>query len=372
MVADPSLWKSIDLWRLIRRSSTHKGGYWTFPRKTSLVQSFLTRYTSGSLKELRIHVVVNGKIQNLLKDQCHNLQSLDIVINANDMDFSCLPIKLKHLTLAFTCNTKWQNLPSGDIPSNMHLQSLCLRYAKITYDFCSSLIHSDVIKKLRFDGCTWQVLPSEFRILSDRFSSLKAFYLISCHFPSPSCIYGIIHQMSSKCRQLNTFELNQPFIIGYQRDGLNHRLDGILESIGNWRTELDTLRISAAGGLSLNGLATITSVMHHNLKELSLTSCADVTNDFLKLISVNLSNLLFLNMSGCRRVTDVGLRYLCHHGSIRELHINGCSCLSEDCILATIKTMAELRVLTLPGWRGYNVCADLVQALRPRVKVQYW
>ncbi|XP_072015091.1 uncharacterized protein [Amphiura filiformis] len=380
VVSNPSLWHRIDLRKLIRKtnattsqSSTFTDWYWTFPRDSSMVHNLLRKYASGSLKHLRINVTVDKELQMLIEDRCAQLDSLEFETDGEDNRnaLSFLPSKLKRLYLALSPRTKWRPLSAEFVSPFKHLQIVSLRYVSINYELCTCLIESAHLRVMRLDGCNWQVLPSEFRFVSEHLSELRELYLISCHFPSPSCIYGIIHHVSSKCKHLKKLELNQPFIMGYQRIGLSHRLDGILEAIGNCRSELVSLKLAATVGLTLDGLITVTSLMT-NLKELSLVSCVDITNEFMQLINNNLNSLNFLDISGCRRVTDKGLKYLCHHRCLEQLHLYGCSCLSEDAVLMTIKALVEIRIVTLPGWRGYDVCADLLRAQRPKVKVKFW
>ncbi len=379
MVSNPSLWQSIDLRKLIRKttpfakSSAFADWYWTFPRDATSVYNLLCKYASGSLKHLRINITIDKELQAFINDRCTQLDSLEFETDGgkNENTLSYLPCKLRHLNLALSPATKWHPLSVEFVSPFKHLQLVSLRYLRINYDLCTCLTEAGHLRVMKLDSCNWQILPSEFRLISEQLSELTELNLISCHFPSPSCIYGIIHHVSSKCKLLSKFELDQPFIMGYQRIGLSHRLDGILEAIGNWRTTLTSLKLSATVGLTLDGLITVTSLMS-NLKEMSLVSCTDITNGFIEIINKNLKYLTFLDISGCRRVTDKGLRYLRHHGCLEELHVYGCTCLSEDALLMTIKSLVGVRIVTLPGWRGYDVCADLLQAQRPRLKVKFW
>ena len=374
VISNPSLWQRIDLRQLIRKPDSNKPStrdwYWMFPKDPLSVSRLLHKYASGSLKHLRTNVTVDEELQKLIRN-CNHLESLEFEMDGNNgMNLSYLSSKLRHLHLALSPSTKWRCL-SVDLISFPYLQSVCLRYVTINYDLFTCLVESGNLRMMKLDCCNWQMLSSEFRLLSEHLIKLQELYLISCHFPSPSCIYGIIHHVSSKCQNLEKFELNQPFIMGYQRVGLSHRLDGILEAIGNCTSELMSLKVAATRGLTLDGLVTVITAMS-NLTQLSLVSCVDVTNDYLKLINKSLKCLQFLDISGCMRLTDKGLRYLCHHKCIQELRLYGCTCFSEDVILVTIKTLPDIRVVTLPGWRGYDICADLLHAQRPRLKVKFW
>jgi len=119
---------------------------------------------------------------------------------------------------------------------------------------------------------------------------------------------------------------------------------------------LEVLVLSSCKALSLEGMSCVTKTCS-NISSLSLASCGEcVTNTMLEDIAQNLNNLKILNLMGCGKVGRRGLKSLSMCIFLNYLNLSGCKAVTNDAILSLCdnKFSPGLRSLNLVGCHKIN------------------
>ncbi|KAI7812025.1 putative F-box/LRR-repeat protein 13, partial [Triplophysa rosa] len=319
--------------------------------------------------------------------QCKNLQELNLseCPNVNDEIIKMILEgchSLLHINLAFTYIT------------NTTIQALsrcCLTLRSLNLAYCTNISDEGLqylttgkgchrLIQLDLSGCS-QITADGFSYVADACGSLQQIVLDDLPTLTDACVQALV----SKCRALTVISvLDSPYLSDvafkaiaevisltkFQIEG-NNRIadsswkalcrsspklsevhacdcprvtDNSLKFLGSL-TKLHNLNISGCIKVTDTGIRYITDgPCAVKLQELDLSNCSRVTDLSLKKISQRCSSLIHLSVCFCDNLSDNGFEFLGKCASLIALDITGCKI--HDQGLAALGSIRSLRKLT--------------------------
>ncbi|KAL1247505.1 hypothetical protein QQF64_022881 [Cirrhinus molitorella] len=290
---------------------------------------------------------------------------------------------LLHLNLAFT------HITNATIRG---LSRCCLTLRSLSLAYCASFSDKGLqylikgkgcyrLTYLDLSGCS-QISVNGFTYVAEACSSLQKIVLDDLPTLTDICVQVLV----SRCRALTAISLlDSPYLsdvafktmaevislIKIQIEGNNRMTDSSLKALCRSSLKLREVQMSDCTRMtdaSLKSLGSLTKLCNLNvsgcikvtdmgihyitegpsaveLRELDLSYCPKLTDLFLKRISQKCSNLTHLRVCFCENLTDNGFECLDNCASLISLDITGCKI--HDKGLAALGTNHTLRKLTV-------------------------
>ncbi|XP_073687660.1 F-box and leucine-rich repeat protein 13 [Garra rufa] len=319
--------------------------------------------------------------------QCRNLQELDLseCPHLNDENMKMILegcCSLLHINLAFT------HISNATIRV---LSRCCLMLRSLSLAYCASfsdkglqyLIKGKGCHRLTYldlSGCS-QISMDGFTYVAEACSSLQKIVLDDLPTLTDNCMQVLV----SRCRKLTAISLlDSPYLSDVafktmaevisltkiQIEGNNRLTDSSLKALCRSSLKLSEVQISDCTRMtdaSLKSLGSLTKLCNLNisgcikvtdmgihyitegpsavkLQELDLSYCPKLTDLFLKRITQKCSNLTHLRVCFCENLTDNGFECLDSCASLISLDITGCKIYDKG--LAALGTNHSLKKLT--------------------------
>ncbi|KAF4095082.1 hypothetical protein G5714_024160 [Onychostoma macrolepis] len=293
--------------------------------------------------------------------QCRNLQELDLseCPHLNDENMKVILEgcrSLLHLNLAFTHITN----ATVRVLSRccLTLRSLSLAYCRCFSDKglqylttgkgCHRLTYLDL------SGCS-QISVDGFTYVAEACSSLQQIVLDNLPTLTDICVQVLM----SKCRVLTVISLlDSPYIS-----------DVAFKTMAEVRLSLTKIQIEDNNRMTDSSLKALCR-SSLKLSEVQMSDCTRMTDASLKSLG-SLTKLCNLNISGCIKVTDMGIYYITEGPSaveLRELDLSYCPKLTDlslkritqKCSKLTHLSVCFCENLTDNGFECLDNCASLV------------
>ncbi len=369
---DSMLWTWVSLWplgdysafpsSLSRSFVSLSPEVWEFPRKEKAALTFLTTYCGTSLQTIYLNVV-SPRILGYIRDSCPNLKHMSYLPPAKHSFSTPLP--------SFTMGMG--NDQSDDVLYISH------GITNIQLTFHGRDINMKKPGKLTRATWTWKQKRARVAVLNigdTKLTNALFHHLSECtnlrHISLYHCStisVTAIAELTKRIPNLRTLHLMH---FDYDYEDANNALEDMLLLIGENLVELESFQFMPMirrdacldNFLSiLNGRTSLTNlwlpgpklyftqspeVFGHitkglpNLHELALCSSVNVTDKFLNMVSNDMSQLQVLNLRGCNKITDEGIKYLCHNHTLRHLDVRECKSTTIDVVLDTVVTMVEI------------------------------
>ncbi|XP_048015444.1 dynein regulatory complex subunit 6 isoform X1 [Megalobrama amblycephala] len=292
--------------------------------------------------------------------QCRNLQELNLseCLNVNDENMKMILEgchSLLYLNLAFTHITNATirvlsrcclTLRSLNLAYCMGFSDKGLQYLT-TGKGCHRLSHLDL------SGCS-QISVDGFTYVAEACSSLQQIVLDDLPTLTDTCLQVLV----SKCRSLTVISLlDSPFVSDVAFKTIAEVISLTKIQIeGNERMTDSSLKALCRSSLKLS--------------EVHVSDCPRMTDASLKSLG-SLTKLCKLNISGCIKVTDMGIHYITEGQSaveLRELDLSYCpkvtdlslKRITQRCSNLTHLTVCFCENLTDNGFECLDKCASLV------------
>ncbi|KAG9457174.1 hypothetical protein H6P81_001682 [Aristolochia fimbriata] len=168
--------------------------------------------------------------------------------------------------------------------------------------------------------------------------------------------------IANNCHDLRDLDLSKSFKL----------TDSSLYALSHGCPSLGKLNISGCSAFSDVALSYLTSACR-NLKNLNLCGCWKAASDnALKAIAENCSQLQFLNLGWCEGVTDVGVMSLALGcPELRALDLCGCVLITDESVIALANRCHHLRSLGLYYCQNITDRAMYSLAANSRVKSKH-
>uniref|UniRef100_A0A8C1FLV4 F-box and leucine-rich repeat protein 13 n=1 Tax=Cyprinus carpio carpio TaxID=630221 RepID=A0A8C1FLV4_CYPCA len=315
---------------------------------------------------LKIHTfdVIKNMIRILLvfffvKGQCRNLQELDLseCSHLNDENMKLILEgcrSLLHLNLAFThiTNATIRVLSRYKL---MFLTSLayCTSFSDKGLQYLSTGKGCHRLTYLDLSGCS-QISVDGFTYVAEACSTLQQIVLDNLPTLTDICVQVLV----SKCRMLTAISLlDSPYLSDVAFKTMAEVISLTKIQIeGNNRMTDSSLKALCRSSLKLS--------------EVQMSDCTRMTDASLKSLG-SLTKLCNLNISGCIKVTDIGIHYIIEGASavkLRELDLSYCPKLTDlslkritqKCSKLTHLSVCFCENLTDNGFECLDNCASLV------------
>ena len=89
-----------------------------------------------------------------------------------------------------------------------------------------------------------------------------------------------------------------------------------------------------------------TTSSHPQLEKLILPAC-DISDQGLHYISSGFTNLIYLSLPNCWRITSVGIGHVARMKSLRELHLHNCQSIDDECVRLLSEAESQITILDL-------------------------
>ncbi|XP_016378661.1 F-box/LRR-repeat protein 13 [Sinocyclocheilus rhinocerous] len=315
----------------------------------------ISKFTLISLKRSCLFCFVFVK-----KGQCKNLQELDIseCPNLNDENMKMILEgchSLLHLNLAFT------HITNATIRV---LSRCCLMLRSLSLAYCTSFSDKGLqylttekgchrLNYLDLSGCS-QISVDGFRYVAEACSSLQQIVLDDLPTLTDTCVQVLM----SKCHALTAISLlDSPYLSDVTFKTIAEEISLTKIQIeGNNRMMDSSLKALCRSSLKLS--------------EVQMSDCTRMTDASLKSLG-SLTKLCNLNISGCIKVTDMGIHYITEGLSaveLRELDLSYCPKLTDlsltritqKCSNLTNLSVCFCENLTDNGFECLDSCASLI------------
>ena len=376
LLQHPSVWRVIDFTQL---NHYLKPMYYT--DKQAAVLHFLQQYAGLSTKQVRLQNFASNDILKFLNSNCSQLEGIVLFLHAGhtDVNLALLSDNLTSIDLRLPISGG-NGTPVGKFAEKQfkYLLHLNLHGVQITDVLCTSLGHSRSLRYLMLYHCVFQhQCGSTFASLISNLTQLNKLVLAYCWFASIHQLEEILLNIADDCCKLETFDFRFPYVPGGSGDP--HEVSYHEIASLNFDNFLGTsVQMDCLCSMSLSGVSNISSssfaefVQHHSgIQTLELSSCRDVDDDFLYSIATSLTKLKSFQLRWCDSVTNIGLKYLAHHGSLQKLSI-ACNGITGKAVLTTVCTLTNIRFLSLSKVHGYQKCATALKSIRPDLEVAFF
>ncbi|XP_072021425.1 uncharacterized protein [Amphiura filiformis] len=334
LIKDPDVWRTVDFWNGYnldspRQSEDHEAKY--IKQLANTTMRILQSYTDSSLRVVYLRAS-SWTIMRYLTNMCPNLQTLSFLSPDQHIPYSCnkdiikyfsktnfaLPLKLEKLQLSFVANrncTYDDAYPSREFWIVSIIQFRDTLIPKILQ--CQNLRHLTLYK------CN-EISPEDVEILTSGLPKLQEICLL--YFTTSSLdtrLRGNAQGQAAVVEEIlriivnNLLDLTSLHIITakyYSYTGPNtwyiadrYDIDNILQELCN-RHMFTDLHITEALFNPVS-FATMTQALP-NMTELGLYDCNCVTDEIMKTIARDLSNLEILLLNDSGPYTDIGLKAL--------------------------------------------------------------
>ncbi|XP_018937712.2 dynein regulatory complex subunit 6 [Cyprinus carpio] len=292
--------------------------------------------------------------------QCRNLQELDLseCSHLNDENMKLILEgcrSLLHLNLAFT------HITNATIRV---LSRRCLMLRSLSLAYCTSFSDKGLqylstgkgchrLTYLDLSGCS-QISVDGFTYVAEACSTLQQIVLDNLPTLTDNCVQVLV----SKCRMLTAISLlDSPYLSDVAFKTMAEVISLTKIQIeGNNRMTDSSLKALCRSSLKLS--------------EVQMSDCTHMTDASLKSLG-SLTKLCNLNISGCIKVTDIGIHYITEGASavkLRELDLSYCPKLTDlslkritqKCSKLTHLSVCFCENLTDNGFECLDNCASLV------------
>ncbi|XP_052454438.1 LOW QUALITY PROTEIN: dynein regulatory complex subunit 6 [Carassius gibelio] len=325
----------------------------------------ISKLTLTSLKNSYIFDVIKNMIRTMLlffffKGQCRNLQELDLseCSHLNDENMKMILEgcrSLLHLNLAFTHITN---------ATLRVLSRCCLTLRSLSLAYCTSFSDKGLqylstgkgchrLTYLDLSGCS-QISVDGFKYVAEACSTLQRIVLDDLPTLTDTCVQVLV----AKCRMLTAISiLDSPYLSDVA-------FKTFAEVISLTKVQIEGNNRMTDSGLK----ALCRSCL--KLSEVQVSDCTRMTDASLKSLG-SLTKLCNLNISGCIKVTDMGIHYITEGASaveLRDLDLSYCPKLTDlslkritqKCNKLTQLSVCFCENLTDNGFECLDICASLI------------
>nr|XP_009296243.1 F-box/LRR-repeat protein 13 isoform X2 [Danio rerio] len=302
------------------------------------------------------------KIQNtfVFKGQCRNLQELDLsecpTVNDENMKMileGCQSLLSLNLACTHIANATIKVLARCCVMLRSLNLAYCIHFSDKGLQYLTTGTGCRRLRHLNLSGCS-QITVDGFTSVAETCNSLQQIVLNDLPTLTDICVQVLV----SRCRMLTVISLLESLNLS----------DVAFKAVAE---VIDLTKILIEG----NDVITDSSVKALcrsclKLSELHLSCCPRVTDACFKTLG-NLTKLCNLNISGCFKVTDMGLHYITEGpsaGQLRELDLSYClkitdlslRRISQKCISLTNLALCFCENLTDNGFECLDKCSSLI------------
>ncbi|XP_072043374.1 uncharacterized protein [Amphiura filiformis] len=404
LIKEPHMWQTVDFWNGFNLDSPYQSEHDEakyIAKLANTTMRFLQSYTDSSLRVVYLRAS-NWTVMRYLTNKCPNLQTLSFLSPDQHIPYSCnkdmikyfsktnfaLPLQLEKLQLSFVANincTFDDNYPPKEFWTISIIQFRVIVIPRILQ--CQNLRHLTLYK------CN-EISPEDVEILTSGLPKLQEICLL--HFTTSSLVTRD-HAQAAVVEEIlriivnNLQDLTSLHIITakyyrcarpmYVAD--EYSIDNILQELCN-RQKFTDLHVTEAL-FSPVSFATMTQALP-NMTELGLYACSCVTDEIMKTIARDLSNLKMLLLNDSGPYTDTGLKALQYHPSLQSLTIFkeprqiDRPKLSTEAIFKTLVSLPKLKQANLLkcGYsyhdNNFQRYLDELHAIKPHIRIctQQW
>uniref|UniRef100_A0A4W5KDK7 F-box and leucine-rich repeat protein 13 n=1 Tax=Hucho hucho TaxID=62062 RepID=A0A4W5KDK7_9TELE len=271
--------------------------------------------------------------------ECRNLQELNLSECFNIKDEmvcmileGCPTLLYLNLSYSYVANGTLRELSRSCLNLQFLSLACCRRFTDKGLQYlasgkgCHKLIHLDL------SGCT-QISVEGFRYIAAGCPLLQQIVFNDMPTLSDSCVL----ELASKCQSLSAISL-------WDTPHLSDSAFKAIAEVANL-TKFSVDGNSRMSDISWRALCRSSP----GLTRLHAADCPRMTDSSLKSMGA-LKNLVYLNISHCSRVSDMGLRYLTEGPSaskLRELNLSNCSRINDLAIMRVAQKCSKLNHLSV-------------------------
>ncbi|XP_055789606.1 dynein regulatory complex subunit 6 isoform X2 [Salvelinus fontinalis] len=271
--------------------------------------------------------------------ECRNLQELNLSECFNIKDEmvcmileGCPTLLYLNLSFSYVANGTLRELSRSCLNLQFLSLACCRRFTDKGLQYlasgkgCHKLIHLDL------SGCT-QISVEGFRYIAAGCPQLQQIVFNDLPTLSDSCVL----ELASKCHSLSAISL-------WDTPHLSDSAFKAIAEVANL-TKFSVDGNSRMSDISWRALCRSSP----GLTRLHAADCPRMTDSSLKSMGT-LKNLVYLNISHCSRVSDMGLRYLTEGPSaskLRELNLSNCSRINDLAIMRVAQKCSKLNHLSV-------------------------
>ncbi|XP_072016472.1 F-box and leucine-rich repeat protein 13-like [Amphiura filiformis] len=357
------LWRNVNLNNGIHTYSETSQSYYILSYQEAAILNLINNYLGPCLRHIQFHIPVTNKILRLLALRCPNLEMIDIQGDPSKVDLSLISCKLITIYLHLPLESVKRS-PIGKFAlfPLFRLENFYLQHGQVTDKLLCRLMQSYNLHSVAFEGCHWQLKPYKIALMSLCLPELTHLELVSCQFPSYRFLNRLVHHVATKCTHLESFILIQPSSM----DGAPADCSSLIIEICDQKN-LRHLQLGGIHGLTVEAVVLMSHSLP-NLTDIGFIHC-HVTNDIMKEISHGFPNLISLDITGSKCLSNIGLKHLQKHANIEILKLASCENLSCDVIVDTVLTLPKLHTLVLPDTTNYESCVEILTSKKPKLDI---
>ncbi|XP_072021394.1 uncharacterized protein [Amphiura filiformis] len=334
LIKEPHLWQTVDLWNDCNwYPPPHPTKDKQTDKSVNTTLRFLQSYTDSSLRVVYLRAS-NWALMRYLTTKCPNLQTLsflspdqhplyycnkDIIKYFSKTNFA-LPSKLKKLQLSFVARYSGYVNCVHDEFSEFQIFSI-IQFRDIVIP---GILQCQNLRHLTLYKC-YHISQEDVEMLTSGLPKLQEICLL--HFTTSFSVrrgYGqaavleeILQKIINNLRDLTSRHyITAKYVADEHAE--EYSMDDILQELSH-RQMLKHLHVTEAF-FNPESFATMTQALG-NMTELGLCACNCVTDDIMKIIARDLSNLKVLLLNDSIPYTDIGLKALKYHSTLQSLTI---------------------------------------------------
>ncbi|XP_072021414.1 F-box/LRR-repeat protein 12-like [Amphiura filiformis] len=403
LIKDPHVWQTVDFWNGYNLDSPYQSEQDEakyIKQLTNTTMRILQSYTDSSLRVVYLRAS-NRAVMRYLTKKCPNLQTLSFLSPDQHTPYSCnkdiikyfpkidfaLPLQLEKLQLSFVAN---RNCTYDDDYPTRELRMVSIRQFRDTV--IPRILQCQNLRHLTLYKCN-EISPEDVEILTSglpKLQELCLLYFTTSSFATRDHAQPAVLEEILRIIVDNLPDLTSLHIITAKYYMLNeltyvagaYSIDNILQELCN-RHKFTDLHVTEALFNPVS-FATMTQALP-NMTELGLYDCNCVTDEIMKIIARDLSNLEILLLNDSGPYTDIGLKALQYHPSLQSLTIfkerrqprhSDRQILSTEVIFETLMSLPKLKEAKLLKW-GCRVTHDIIfqrylnelRAIKPHVRI---